>query len=350
MVYKTYIDESGNTGSNLSDQNQKFFTLAAVSVPSDREVEIQDFIQAKFDSIKEIGETEIKAARWVKTPKRAAILQSTLEYMKSANCDFSLVVIEKRLMVCAFIVDNYLDGAYNDFEDLTWVNDKEEKKIAAQYFYDILTDDDVELIARAFTKPEHDLYIQAYELVFAKTFQPDYRRMLAGCHIEELFQDDYDAVMNNQQASPSAFRSANYTAFTALGMRVASFCRRKGYTTNIVFDSCLLCNDAYSHLFDMFKRMQANDLLEAWAGIITWKGFVDNFTVANSKSSFVLQTADIVATSVLKTIEKIANGSTLSDYDKYIVSFISFLCNTDGFHFVISNEIIQKLKKALADG
>ena len=82
MQYNTYIDESGNTGNHLANQDPKFFTIAAVSIPQDEEEQISSFIRNKFDMIKEIGETEIKATRWVRTPKRAAILQSILEFMK----------------------------------------------------------------------------------------------------------------------------------------------------------------------------------------------------------------------------------------------------------------------------
>lgn len=40
MQYNTYIDESGNTGNHLANQVQKFFTIAAVSIPQDEEEQI----------------------------------------------------------------------------------------------------------------------------------------------------------------------------------------------------------------------------------------------------------------------------------------------------------------------
>lgn len=57
-------------------------------------------------------------------------LKIILEYLKGMQCDFSLVILEKRFMVCALIVDNFLDGAYNDFEDYTWCNDNDEKRVS----------------------------------------------------------------------------------------------------------------------------------------------------------------------------------------------------------------------------
>ena len=78
MLYNTYIDESGNTGNNLVDSTQKYFALAAVSIPQTKEASILSYIQVKFDSVKEIGETEIKAARWIRVSKKSLILKSIL--------------------------------------------------------------------------------------------------------------------------------------------------------------------------------------------------------------------------------------------------------------------------------
>ena len=40
MLYNTYIDESGNTGNNLVNSTQKYFALAAVSIPQTKEAAI----------------------------------------------------------------------------------------------------------------------------------------------------------------------------------------------------------------------------------------------------------------------------------------------------------------------
>ena len=64
--------------------------------------------------------------------------------------------------------------------------------------------------------------------------------------------------------------------------------------------------------------MENNEILEVWAGIISWKSWVESFSVANSKSSFLLQTADVLATSVMKTLEKIFSDRDLNEYDGFV--------------------------------
>ena len=141
MEYKTYIDESGNTGSDLLNISQKIFCLSSVSIPSCQMENLKIYIQEKFESVKEKEEKEIKATKWIKSSKKNRVLQDIVRKMKSVGCDFSAVIIEKRYMLASLIVDNFLDGAYNDNEDYTWCNNKEEKIRAAQYFYDTLNDE-----------------------------------------------------------------------------------------------------------------------------------------------------------------------------------------------------------------
>ena len=221
------------------------------------------------------------------------------------------------------------------------------KKKAAQYFYDILDDGDIELISGAFTHPELEKYKKAFDVVFAKTHDLEYKRMLAGHHLEELYKDDYKAIMLNTEANPSVVRSANYTTFTALGMRVANVCKRKNYRTNIIFDNCLLCNEAFKKLYERFNVMGNNETLELWAGIISWKSRVESFSVANSKSSFLLQTADVLATSVMKTLEKIFSDENLKEYDEFVKILIKEMLEDDKFYFVMSDRNVRKLAQIM---
>ena len=341
--YKTYIDESGNTGDNLTDKNQKFFVLAAISIPSLVANSLQTSIDTLFKSVKEKEETEIKATKWLRSPKKNAVLKSILEKLIDSGCNFSVVLVEKRYMVTSLIVDDFLDGAYNDIEDYTWCNDHDEKVKASQYFYKILNDSDIDIIANAFTHPTLEAMRNSLDIVLDKTQEPRYRMMLQGCHIDELFQDDLNLVEDTTEMSHGAVRSPNYTAFSALGTIIANQCKRNKSNTDVVFDSCLLCNDAYKHLVGLFQRMKSNEIIESMLGIFPWTNIINNFEVSNSKNNPLLQTADIVATSVLKTTERIFNDEPLQDYDNYMIKFIKVIFDNAGFLYVLGEENMVKL-------
>ena len=130
-------------------------------------------------------------------------------------------------------------------------------------------------------------------------------------------------------------------------MRVANICKRKNYRTNIIFDSCLLCNEAFKKLYEKFHVMENNEFLEVWAGIISWKSWFESFSVANSKSSFLLQTADVLATSVMKTLEKIFSDENLKEYDEFVKILIKEMLEEDKFYFVMSDRNVRKLAQIM---
>ena len=78
-------------------------------------------------------------------------------------------------------------------------------------------------------------------------------------------------------------------------------------------------------------------------GVFPWTNIINNFEVSNSKNNSLLQTADIVATSVLKTTERIFNDEPLQDYDNYMIKFIKAIFGNAGFLYVLGEENIVKL-------
>lgn len=345
--YKTYIDESGNTGDNLTDKKQKYFVLAGVSIPTSREEYLKNTIRDFFLSVKEKEETEIKATKWVKTAKKNAVLEKILQEMVAVGCDFSVVVIEKRYMVTSLIVDDFLDGAYNDIEDYTWCNNREDKIKASQYFYEILDDEDIEYIAKSFTAPTLERMRLALNKIICKTKDVRYHTMLQGCHIEELYEDDLDLVKDTSKMSRGAVRSPNYVAFSVLGTLVANHCTRKAYSTEMIFDNCLLCNDAYRYVVELFQGMKSNEIIEQFLGIFPWTSFLNNFNVGNSKDLILLQTADIVATSILKTLEKVFNDVQINSYDQFVIDFLKNILTERGFWYLLGTNSFKKLHNVL---
>ena len=333
MEYETYIDVSGNTGNDLMNNSQKFFCLSAVSIPLSQAESLEKYIQREFESVKEKGEKEIKATRWIKNDKKNKVLQDIIQQMETANCDFSTVIIEKRYMLAALIVDNFLDGAYNDNKDYTWCNNKEEKIEAAQYFYNILSDEDFKNILPAFKLPSIENAKKAIQIVIERTQDLDYKKMLDGCHVEELFN-----VLDNTNVPNNILYSPNYTAFVTLGNMVANHAHSKGYQTKIIFDDCLLCNDTYKQIFNIFEKMRSNPLLKELTGLFSWKDYISSFTTDDSQKTFLLQTADIMATSTLNSSLKIFNQSELNSYDKFIVGLMHKMYKEKGLWFVINEQ------------
>lgn len=349
MKCTTFIDESGNTGDDLNSKDQKFFVLGAVTLPDSAFKNCSSVFDTVFNDVCEIGETEIKATNWVRSKKKRDAMQAILNCIMSYGASFSLILIEKRFMISAIIVDNFLDGAYNDIDDYTWVNDFDEKKKAAQYFYKLLPDEEVQLIFEAFRKPEFKALSLALQKVISYTKEPRYLKMLKGCvnHLQELYNDD--VAVSSSFAVAGVSRSPNYTAFSALGCIIAKQCRAAGNTTEILFDHCNLVDQSYADLYKTFSNMAVDSCVEQLTKLISWKNLIIGFRVSNSKSVNLLQTADIFATSSLKTLRKVFgdDNSVWTDYDDYIKRIITCLLAQDSFTYVMAEDKIDLMAKCL---
>lgn len=273
-------------------------------------------------------------------------MKAIIECLSAHDAFFTIVLIEKRFMISAIIVDNFLDGAYNDIEDYTWVSNVNEKKKAAQYFYDLLSDDDTNTVFDAFRCPDFVALETAYDIVISNTTDLRYLNMLRGCknHLRDLYEDD--ASTASSFAGTGVSRSPNYTAFSALGCMVVKQCRAMGKTTKMLFDHCNLVDQPYEDMFKLFVKAEITPELEQLTKLVSWKEIVTEFRVSNSKSINLLQSADILATSSLKTLQKIFEGAALSAYDVFIKALLITVLVKDQFLYVMSDDKINLMAKS----
>lgn len=344
MEYKTFIDESGHTGDAPLNNEQKFFILSAVSIPLNKIDECTNVLKACFNAAKESQEAEIKATTWHKSHKKRQAMQTILHNLVFTGAKFASVIIEKRYMISGLIVDNFMDGAYNDTEDYTWCNNPDEQKLAAQYFYNTLNEENIGIVFNALRSPNYDSFKNALDVIVSSTKNERYKRILNGTynHLAELCEDDANAIKN---AEKGAFISPNYTSFATLGNMVAKQCRRDSASTKILFDHCNQFDTAYEHIFQIFKNAKIPYELEHITRFISWENYINEFNIANSKSEPLLQTADILATSSLKTLSKVFNGNydKWNEYDNFILKLISNMHTTKNFWFVMSEKYINSM-------
>lgn len=61
----------------------------------------------------------------------------------------------------------------------------------------------------------------------------------------------------------------------------------------------------------------------------------------------LLQTADIVATSILKTLEKVFNDVQINSYDQFVIDFIKNILTEGGFLYLLGTNNFKKLHNVL---
>lgn len=348
---KIYIDEAGNTGDDLTREEQPFFVLAAVMVDDEQLSQILPVAQQQFASHKEKEETEIKAKSWSKAAKKAPALQVIEEKILECHGDIAIVIVEKRFMVAAMIVEYFFDHYYNDKPDPKWVNNKREKIKAVNYFYDKLDDRLTVKLWAAFRNPEQ----AAFEEIIVELLQindnSEFKELLTGAipHLPKIVNvlsrdNPHGTVLD--EVSPGTMRSANFSAFHALINMLIPRCIMKEQTAEIVFDSVPQFNVAYKRLFDIFTNMKVRGYVfdPDELPVYSWRGITTQFITADSRQEPGLQLADVIASSVNSLMLKVHKGdlSKFIEFDLFNILILKLLadCNKT-IHYVVSGNFYK---------
>lgn len=346
---KTYIDEAGNTGSDLKQKAQPFFILSAITLSDTNTDVILKELETQFISHKEKEELEIKAVKWCKSSKKASALQRIIEKIIHSNGHISVVIIEKRYMISAMIVDNFFDPVYNDIKDYKWINDTNKKIAAVNYFYSNLTDDIVyklwDSIQTLSAVDLHNILDEIIQIISNK----EYLSLLKGAynHVDELIYElNLREYADKNHFNNSAIRSPNYTAFPAVMNPVITYCRVQKSNTHIIFDDAQEFNQSYEHIYNIFSSIKSdvptpNGMLYSWCN-------VSSFQASKSEVDKGLQLADIVSSSVNQIMTKTLNDKIISDYDLFIAALLIALDrNYKSAWYVVSTQFYKKYFETL---
>lgn len=342
---KTYIDEAGNTGSDLKQTQQPFFVLSAITLKEEKEEDVFKELESQFIQNKEKEEVEIKAVKWSKAPKKAKALQSIIENVLYSEGHISVIVIEKRYMISAMIVDIFFDPVYNDIKDNKWLNDTDEKIKAVNYFYSHLTDAIVYKLWDSIQNLNKDELKAIIEEIIKTINNEEYIRLLTGAinHISELANDmNLSDHASENGFNKSAIRSPNYTAFPTIMNFVVHHCRITGEDTRIIFDDAIEFNKSYQYLYDLFTK-SPRDIPLPNGMLYSWKNDVKDFCVSKSEDEKGLQIADIVSSSVNQLMMKTLKDKPIALYDLFNVALLQSLDKVyESAWYVVSTQFWRK--------
>lgn len=120
-----YFDESGNTGSNWLDKQQPYFVYGGWLMLDEKKKFAEQLLADSFSDSKA---TELKSKKiWLK--KRNQLIEFINKMIEEAKAIPCFVIVDKKYMVAAKIVETFFDCAYNPFVN-TYLNYKFELKKA----------------------------------------------------------------------------------------------------------------------------------------------------------------------------------------------------------------------------
>ena len=177
-TYTTYIDEAGNTLTDLKNPEQPYFVITAVSVPRSKLKQVMSIYNAEFEKAKQPNDKEIKGRIWVKKRTKQIALQNIIDGLNEVGSIVSIVVVEKRKMIIPLAINKFFDSFLNGSNDNRWVTSIGMQNRTAQYYYAKLSDVDVEVVYRAFNSPSDSTYSDAINVLKNHAYDKSWIDML----------------------------------------------------------------------------------------------------------------------------------------------------------------------------
>lgn len=317
-TYTTYIDEAGNTLTDLQNPVQPFFVIAAVSVPRSKFQQVMSVYLAEFEKAKQPYDQEIKGRIWVKKRPKQIALQNIIDALKDVGSIMSVVVVEKRRMIIPLAVNKFFDNFLNGSDDNRWVAPIGMKQATAKYYYAKLSDAEVDVVFKAFDNPSVSTYIDAIQVLKAHAYDKSWIDMLdcSLSHIQVLLEEE-DLLDGHEGLSSKASHSPNLTAYHSLMNCHVNELNKQNSTSFIVFDHCKQCDKDFELVYTWMKNMKGVIEIEPGKVLNNWN-CIKGFSVADSKNEMALQLADIIASSVYFMLLSKKSGNTLNSYEQYI--------------------------------
>lgn len=348
------MDEAGNTGADIMIKNQPVFVLAGVMLDEQKEHIVLQKMETMFQIHREQEELEIKGKSWSKTAKKASALQTIIEEIIAQKGDIAIVIIEKRFMAGAMVVDNFFDYVYNDVQNLKWVNCREAKIQGANYYYEHLTDELASKVWSLFKEKQssEDFRLIIDELLLV-TDDNEYKALLEGAkpHVGDLVNDLYKQSSVNtplENIPTNVMRAPNFSTFNQLINMFIPLCCAPNSTAKLIIDEQHQFEESYRRLFDIFCNIKipAIQLGTNFENVIySWNNVITDLSIGNSQKEKGLQLADIVASSINSLMLKAQKGDVnkfleLDLFNVLLLHILGETCHT--VHYVVSNQFYTR--------
>lgn len=351
-----YVDESGNSGKNLLDNKQPFFTLGSVVLNDSKLHEVKEFIDKIPDTYKDI-KGEIKGNN-IACYNQPLSLQILSEFIPTVAEAFFYNVLEKKFMIAGQIVDNFFDYAYNDKTDESWTYKSDMKINLANFFYDTLSNKTLKSVHLSFLAPDKDQLQKSFHEIIneidAKEYEFDVKSILMGAekHLESLSKSISRANAKNtitRGVPKNTLNTPNVTSFFELINRIEEYLTAIKEKAILVFDNSEQFNKIYNEMIhQMIRAPRKRVPISADVSILMGFKYLIDYRVRESNETLGLQLADMLASIVNHVFSKILvkHDDQLTEQDVLLSSVIFFLSTQLSIgYWIVSKSKSQRLAR-----
>ena len=308
-----FIDESGNAGDYLLD-DQSIFCIVGIVVRESRVQQLSElFRQLKFD----YGfspDQEVKGARLIRN-RNSTLVKKACELVLTEGLPVVATVVERRFMICALIVQDFFDPVYNPFVNDAWTFDLEIQRELADHFYDHLSEGTIALAGRALVRgdtadlEELQVRVRSDLSMHPRLKGLDIVGTLSG--LDDFVQELGNAIRESRepQGLPlrlgrGVARSPNVVAYLDIINTLESIYGRGDTVVDLVFDSSRQFNQSFSDWLNV--RKDAPPVSVVFPGrtplIIGFRSLA-TFSATDSRDAPLLQCADCFAAGIRHVFE-----------------------------------------------
>jgi hypothetical protein len=304
-----FVDESGNAGANLSDA-QPIFSIVGMTVRASR----VDKIEADFKQLKvKYGfseSEEIKGGQLLKSNENR-LIREALELILREGLPIFGTVIERRFMICALIVNHFIDPVYNNRVGNEWTHPIPEKGVLANYLYENLSEDTVRFAADPVISGDLPALMELHRHVLSEMSDVPRVGNIDAVYLIEGARDFLEELSNGLKqthnvkdrvfhATKETIQSPNVTAFFDMLMRTHHVYEDySDATIDLVFDSSTQFDRPFAEMLGVIKNAKPSKLLrENRIPIIFGSDRIMSFKARNSADDQLLQIVDFLASGI----------------------------------------------------
>ncbi|MDD4439099.1 MAG: DUF3800 domain-containing protein [Tissierellia bacterium] len=351
---KAYVDESGNSGKNLIDKKQPFFSMGCVILNDSKLNDVKKYLDNIPNSFRD-EHGEIKGNN-IACYDQALALQIISEFIPEISEVFFFSVLEKRFMIAGQIVENFFDYVYNDKTDVSWTYKSKKKIKLANFFYDTLSDETLESIHIAFLAANSEQIKKTFNQIITEIKGIDYEFDLVSTmlgaekHIESLAISLSGVNAKNSIAKgvpKHTINTPNVTTFFELIGRVEKFLEYNKQEAKLVFDNSEQYNKVFNELITkMIKALRKKVPISAQENFQAGFRYLIDYEVKESKDSLGLQLSDLLTSIINHVFSKIIykQDDQLTKEDILLTSIVYFLTTeSQSGYWTVSKTISQRI-------
>ena len=341
-----YIDEAGNTGSRLID-DQPFLTMVCIGLPMNNLANVTAFL----DDLKKKEKIQILHAKNLRGWRRPRIAKELLEMLMEKQMNFFIGINEKKYVIATFIEDDFFDPVFNSNCDNSWTH-PDGKRDRADLIFQHLSDEAFKECAYFFHKGERaDEALVLVQNCLAGTYLQEHLKGLRINELEEIIKDQ-NCNSTNYTEKKGVLKSPNFFSMLGLLSKI-EYHYREGINEDVevIFDSSPQFDNSFITFFSLLKNATPTYVYNSNLSIPNVYGYthLNRFRCLKSSDEPMLQITDVIVTSINDLVRKIAREKELQeleDSERFLLWFIYQQWHKFDNRFcdyVVSTEVLKKI-------